>query len=258
MAVSAVIMFGLFKAQAVKADTTDQSNQPVFFVPGAYDNNESWQNMLKMIDPNNEHTVVRFNADANGKILRQDQRIVDNGKRPYVIVLFPVNLYKEEVIAQDADALREAINQYNLKNPFTEADIVAHSNGGTISTTYLEKNSQLSSFKYHFNNLLTIGTPYNFQAGNGAENTLFLNNLIRNSGNLPSDLNVTNLIGSTPTDDSTDSVVSRDSALSGSKIFKGKVGSFQQIFLTGEYAQHGKQSDSPQVAQIIEDVLGLE
>lgn len=42
-----------------------------------------------------------------------------------------------------------------------------------------------------------------------------------------------------PNDSSTDGVVSRDSALSGKKIFPGNVASFQQLFITGEDAEHG-------------------
>lgn len=257
VAVAAVLMIFSVKTSTANAATTTSSNDPVFFVPGAFDNADSWEKMVTILDPNNEHPLTKFYADSNGKVLRQDVRTGNSDQRPFVIVLFPNNAYKEEVIAKDADGLRDAINLYNYKNKFTNADIVAQSNGGTISTTYLEKNTSKAGFPIHFDHLLTIGTPYNFQSGNGADNTAFLNRLILGSGSLPKDLQVTNVIGANGDDTTTDGVVSRDSALSGRKIFDGKVGSFQQLFITGEDASHGNQESSPQYAQIVQDILGI-
>lgn len=254
IAVSAVLMFFVVKPQSASADTTASSSDPVFFVPGAFDNNDSWQKMVQILDPNNVHPLTKLNANAaTNKVLRQDVRKGQAGQRPFVIVLFPVNQYHEDVIRQDADALRDALDTYNQKTPFTNGDLVAQSNGGTISTTYLEKNPS----SYHFDHLITIGTPYNFQAGNGAANTAFLNRLIQKNNRLPKDLEVTNVIGASGNDTSTDSVVSRDSALSGRKIFEGNVASFKQLFITGEDASHGNQESSPQFASIVSDILGL-
>lgn len=257
IAISAALCLIVVKTHSVDAATTDNSSNPVIFVPGAYDTDESWQKSIAQIDPNNVHPVVRFSANSNGKILRQDIRSGNSDERPFVVVTFPQNAYKEDVIAKDADALRDTLTTYNLKNPFKNADIVGHSNGGSIITTYLEKNASKSGFPFHFDHFLSIGTPYNFQAANGAENTSFLNKLILASGSLPKDLNVTNVIGSMPNDSSTDGVVSRDSALSGQKIFEGKVASFKQLFITGEDAQHGNQESSPQVAELITEIFGL-
>ena len=257
IAASALFFVFFTKAQSANAATTDSSSNPVIFVPGAFDTDDSWQTTIAKIDPNNEHSVVKFSANPYGQILRQDVRTVNNGERPFVVVTFPVNSYKEEVIAQDADALRDAINIYNQKNPFTQADIVGHSNGGSIITTVLEKNAGKQNYRFHFNQFISVGTPYNFQAGNGAANTSFLNKLIAGSGQIPKDLKVTNVIGSMPNDSSTDGVVSRDSALSGSKIFQGQVASFQQLFITGEDAQHGNQEGSTTVANLIQQLLDL-
>lgn len=257
IAVSALLGLALLNGQTSEAATTENNNDPVIFVPGAFDNETSWKEMIAQLDPNNEHPVTKFSADIDGQILRQDVRSGNSNERPFVVVLFPQNSYTEKVISKDADALRDALLTYNQKNPFKQADIVGHSNGGTITTTYLEKNASKSGFSFHFNHFISIGTPYNFQAVNGADNTAFLNRLIRASGSLPSDLNVTNVIGSMPNDSSTDGVVSRDSALSGKKIFPGNVASFQQLFITGEDAEHGNQESSPQVAKIIQDIFNI-
>ncbi|WP_048704215.1 alpha/beta hydrolase [Companilactobacillus ginsenosidimutans] len=257
IAISAVFALFFVKTQSANAATTVNSNNPVFFVPGAFDTEESWQKTISKIDPNSEHTVVKFSANPYGQILRQNVRTVNNGERPYVVVTFPVNAYHEDVIAQDADALRDAISTYNLKNKFKEADIVAHSNGGSITTTYLEKNAGKAGFPFHFNTFMSVGTPYNFQAGNGAENTAFLNKLIAGSGQLPKDLNVINVIGSQPKDSTSDGVVSKDSAESGRKIFDGQVATFKQIHITGEDAIHGNQEGSDTVAALIAQVLNL-
>lgn len=254
IAISAVLLFFVVKPQTASAATTDSNNDPVFFIPGAFDNNDSWQKMVSILDPNSVHPLTKLNANAaTNKVLRQDVRKGQAGQRPFVIVLFPVNQYHEDVIRKDGDALRDALNTYNQKTPFTNGDFVAQSNGGTITTTYLEKNPSA----YHFDHFISIGTPYNFQAGNGAANTAFLNRLIQKNNNLPDDLDVTNVIGASGDDDSTDGVVSRDSALSGRLIFEGNVGSFKQMFITGEDASHGNQESSPQFASIVSDILGL-
>lgn len=257
IAFAAIFLFFVATPHSADAATSSANDEPIFFIPGAYDNDESWQKMAQTLDPNNEHALTKMFVSANGKVLRQDIRSGNSDQRPFVIVLFQSNAYHESVITQDANGLNEAINTYAQKNPFTEADLVAQSNGGTISTTYLEKNAYKSNFNYHFNHLITIGTPYNFQAINGADNTIFLNRLILASDKLPKDLQVTNVIGANGTDTTTDGVVSRDSALSGKKIFDGKVASFKQLFITGEDASHGNQESSPQFAKIVESILNL-
>ncbi|MQS89518.1 alpha/beta hydrolase [Lactobacillus salsicarnum] len=257
VAATALLLLFFVKPGNVQATTTDSSNDPIIFVPGAFDNDEGWDNMMTLIDPNAQHSVTKLNAMPNGQVLRKDIRTVNNGQRPIVILSFQVNAYKENVISKDANALRDALSIYNQKTPFTNADIIGHSNGGSITTTYLEQNATKPGFKFHFNHFISAGTPYNFQAGNGAANTPFLNILIANSSQLPKDLQVTNIIGSNATSDASDGVVSRDSAMSGSKIFDGKVATFKQIHISGDDALHANQASSPQVASIIESTLGL-
>ncbi len=167
-------------------------------------------------------------------------------------VSFQDILWNDQAVYSNAAGLENAIEAYRAKDPFQSADIVAHSNGGNVVTRYMETDNSVN-----FHNFISVGTPYNMRATNGQPATDMLLSLVAGADRLNHNMNVINVIGSAIGDSSTDTVVSRDSALAGSHIFYGNVTSFSNLYLTGNDGVHPNQASSEQLAQILSTHLDL-
>ena len=226
--------------------------QPIFFVPGAYSSVDSWDPMFERLDPTHQHPVVKMYVASDGAITRTNVRAGNPTQRPFVSVYFENYLWNDQAAYAGADGLHLAIQSYQSTYPFEHADIVGQSNGGNIITRYLE--AYPSNI---FNNLITVGTPYNMRANDGDPATDWLIDLFAGKSRLNPNLNVINVIGDVTGNNTGDEVVSRDSSLAGDFVFRDQVASFKVLYMTGNDAIHDQQVGSEQFAQILENNLSL-
>ncbi|KRL66926.1 alpha/beta hydrolase [Companilactobacillus versmoldensis] len=236
------------KSDVEAASTAD----PIFFVPGAYSNVDSWDKMYQRLDPQGVHPVVKLEVSTNGTVQRTNVRMGKTGERPFVTINNEDYLWDDQAVYEGANGIDRAIQSYKTQNPFDKADIIGQSNGGNQITRYME----LYPSKM-FGTFLSTGTPYNMRADNGAAPTDLLLNLIAGAPRLDPNLKVINCIGRTPTDLTTDEVVSRDSAMSGRNIFVGNVASFTNLYFTGDDAIHSHQIESAQLQQFITKYINI-
>lgn len=248
--VSLITISQKITTQTANAATT--TADPVFFVVGSYSDSTTWDKMYQRLDPTNSHPIVKLYVSENGAVTRTNVRTTNNNERPFVTVSFEDILWNDQAVYTNAACLQNAIESYRAKDSFKSADIVAHSNGGNVVTRYMETDNSVN-----FNNFISVGTPYNMRATNGQPATDMLLCLVAGANRLNHNMNVINVIGSAIGDSSTDTVVSRDSALAGSHIFYGNVASFSNLYLTGNDGVHPNQASSAQLAQILSSNLDL-
>ncbi|WP_300560930.1 alpha/beta hydrolase [Companilactobacillus sp.] len=245
----------IFISQQVTEKTTQaatNNSDPVFFIPGSYSNIDSWDKMYERLDSYQVHPIVKIYVDEYGNVSRTNVRTPNTGERPFVTIFCQNILWNDDAVYQNSAGLINGIDAYRRQSPFNSADIVGQSMGGVVATRYMEINSSVK-----FNNFITTGTPFNMRATNGQPPTDMLINLAAGGDRLNHNMNVINVIGRTLDDPSTDSVVSRDSAMAGRNIFIGNVGSFKNLYLSGNDALHPNQIESAQFAQILQDNLAL-
>lgn len=235
-----------------KAQAASASNDPVFFVVGSYSDDTTWDQMYQRLDPQQKHPIIKLYVTEDGSVQRTNVRTPNDNERPFITVSFQNILWNDQSVYENANCLKQAIEAYRSKDPFNDADVVAHSNGGNVVTRYMESDGSVD-----FNNFISVGTPYNMRAGNGDPATDLLLSQIAGASRLNHNMNVINVIGSAIGDNSTDTVVSRDSALAGGNIFEGNVASFSRLYLTGNDAVHPNQPSSAEVAQILSTHLKL-
>lgn len=250
--ISLIFITQQFTTKTSEAATTGSSSQPVFFIPGAYSSVDSWDQMYQRLDPNQVHPILKMYVDSDGNVSRTNVRTPNTGERPFVTIYFQNILWNDQAVYENADGLQRALQVYREQSPFKSADIVAQSMGGPVTTRYMEMDQSIK-----FNNFITTGSPFNMRAVNGAPATDMLLSLIAGSNRLNPNMHVINVIGRTPTDVTTDSVVSRDSAMAGRNVFAGNVASFENLYLTGNDALHPNQIGSAQLAQILSQNLTL-
>ncbi|WP_169922426.1 alpha/beta hydrolase [Lactobacillus terrae] len=161
----------------------------------------------------------------------------------------------------NGDALDNLKIQTNLFNKgmksitenygITDFDAVGYSNGGIVLTRYLENDYQDNTNVIH--NFVSIATPYNNRDNTTTPSSAYYEDMTSKSSSLPYDMNVTNIIGLlTPT---SDGYIPRTSAESGKGIFEGHVESFEQVYVEGQKASHGKNVNNPETWDIIENIV---
>ncbi|MQS53061.1 alpha/beta hydrolase [Lactobacillus salsicarnum] len=247
--VSLICVTQFSNVQTSKAATT---SDPIFFVPGSYSDQNSWDSMYQQLDPSNVHPVVKLNVAPNGAVTRTDVRAGNPGERPFVTVAFDNILWNDDAVYANAAGLQSAIQSYQAKDPFTHDDFVAQSNGGNIVTRYMEAYPSTACGTF-----ITVGTPYNMRANNGDPADPLLISQAAGAGRLNPSMKVYNVIGRNGDDTSTDTVVARESAMDGSHIFPGHTASLTYLYLSGEDAIHCNQVSAPQMAQIISKYIDL-
>ncbi|AKP67538.1 alpha/beta hydrolase [Companilactobacillus ginsenosidimutans] len=253
--IAAVSLLSLIFITQLATPQTSQaatSEDPILFVPGSYSNQDSWDKMYQQLDPDNVHTVVKLLVHDNGSVTRTNVRTGQSDERPFVTIAFDNYLWNDDAVYANAAGLQQAIQSYQKQDPFTHADFVAQSNGGNIVVRYMEADPSTM-----FGTLITVGTPYNMRAGNGDPADPLLISQIAGADRLNPNMNVYNVIGRDYDDTSTDTVVSRDSAMDGGHIFRGHVASLTYLYLSGEDAIHMNQVSAPQFAQILTKYLSF-
>ena len=244
----------IFITQSVTTQDSQAAtnSSPVFFVPGAYSNEDSWDQMFPQLDPNSVHPVVKLDVHSNNSVTRTDVRAGNSDERPFVVIAFDDYLWNDPAVYANAAGMQQAIQQYKAADPFSSADIVAQSNGGNISTRWMEEfpSDMINEF-------ITVGTPYNMRANNGDPADPLLLSQVAGADRLKPFMNVINVIGEDNGSTTTDGVVSRESSMDGSHIFDGNVASLRYLYLSGPDGLHMNQTSCPEMAQIISENIAL-
>nr|WP_238333946.1 alpha/beta hydrolase [Companilactobacillus halodurans] len=221
---------------------------PVIMIPGSSATENRFDTLVKKLNKNNKkpHSLIKIYVTTNDKLHFSGQlRKGDN--EPIVVVGFQNNHDGYSNIKKQArwfnTAFKALARQYNFNN----FKAIGHSNGGLIYTAFLEKYYSEYSDQIKIKQLMTIGSPYNFNEKSVQHKTQMLSDFIEDRKEIPKSLSVYSVAG-TQTYNS-DGLVPLGSVTAGKYIYQGQVKHFTTISVSGSDAQH---SDLPQNDQIID------
>jgi len=221
---------------------------PVIMIPGSSASVNRFDTLVKKLNRNNRspHSLIKVRVTTDDKLHMSGQlRRGDN--EPIIVVGFENNHDGYDNIKKQARwfniAFKALTKQYNFNN----FKGIGHSNGGLIYTAFLEKYYADYSSQIQIKQLMTIGSPYNFNEKSVHHKTQMLSDFIKNKTNIPASLSVYFVAG-TQTYNS-DGLVPLESVMAGKYIYQGQVKHFTTTSVSGSDAQH---SDLPQNDQIID------
>ncbi|WP_159547756.1 alpha/beta hydrolase [Streptococcus halichoeri] len=226
---------------------------PLIFVPGSSATKERFNDMIDDINRlGPKHNVLKLTVSKNNNITYEGH-INHNERRPLIVIAFENNQDGYQNIKKQAYWLNTAMDALQQQYQFQTFDAIGHSNGGLNWTIFLEEYDTANHFK--MNHLVTMGTPYNFEETNPANQTQLLKDLIAQNSKLPSDLVVYNIAGTNTYE--ADKIVPIQSVQAGKYIFQKVVKHYTQVTVTGDQADHSGLPSNLEVIDYVIDKLIL-
>ncbi|MGT2934090.1 alpha/beta hydrolase [Streptococcus catagoni] len=224
---------------------------PIIFVPGSSASNNRFNDMLASFNLGHQnHSILKVQVSTKNQV-SYEGAIKSNDEHPYIVIAFDNNNDGYGNIKEQAKWLDIALKDLQERYQFKRFNAVGHSNGGLNWIIYLEK--YYGSENFQMDNLLTIGTPYNFEESNLSNKTQMLKDLEKEKASLPKSLVVYNLAGTNTFD--ADKIVPYASVLAGKYIFQNVVKQYTQVTVTGDKATHTDLPSNPEVIQFVDEKL---
>jgi Uncharacterized protein with an alpha/beta hydrolase fold len=246
-----MVSISLNWSRASVTDLTKLHNSrlsPVIMIPGSSASVDRFDTLVKKLNKNNRnpHSLIKVRVTTDDK-LHFSGRLRQGDNEPIIVVGFQNNHDGYDNIKKQARWFNLAFKSLTKQYAFNNFKAIGHSNGGLIYTTFLEKYYASYSSQIKLKQLMTIGSPYNFNEKSVRHKTQMLSDFIKNRDKIPSSLSVYSVAG-TETYNS-DGLVPLGSVMAGKYIYQGRVKHFTTISVSGSDAQH---SDLPQNDQIID------
>lgn len=225
---------------------------PVIMIPGSSATANRFDDLVKTVNRRygEHHSLLKMTVHTDNKITYSGS-IRPNDDRPFIVVGFQNNNDGYANIKKQAAWFNIAFNKLKQRYRFNNFNAFGHSNGGLIWTYFLENYFDDSS--YNVNQMLTVGTPYNFEEKNTSNRTQMLNDLIKKRDKIPADLTYYSIAGTQLYTD--DGIVPLGSVDAGKYIYEGRTNHYTLITLTGSKAQHSDMIDSDQFINIFHQYI---
>lgn len=221
---------------------------PVIMIPGSSASVNRFDTLVDKLNKNNKHphSLIKIRVTTDDK-LHISGRLRRGDNEPVIVVGFENNHDGYDNIKKQAKWFNTAFKFLTRQYNFNNFKAIGHSNGGLIYTAFLENYYSEYSEQVKIKQLMTIGSPYNFNEKSVRHKTQMLSDFIDDRDKIPSSLSVYSVAG-TETYNS-DGLVPLGSVMAGKYIYQGQVKHFTSISVSGSDAQH---SDLPQNDQIID------
>ncbi|KAE9564607.1 hypothetical protein FD33_GL002322 [Companilactobacillus paralimentarius DSM 13238 = JCM 10415] len=221
---------------------------PVIMIPGSSASVNRFDTLVDKLNKNNKqpHSLIKIRVTTDNK-LHVSGRLRRGDNEPVIVVGFENNHDGYDNIKKQAKWFNTAFKFLTKQYNFNNFKAIGHSNGGLIYTAFLENYYSEYSEQIKIKQLMTIGSPYNFNEKSVRHKTQMLSDFIDDREKIPSSLSVYSVAG-TETYNS-DGLVPLGSVMAGKYIYQGQVKHFTSISVSGSDAQH---SDLPQNDQIID------
>ncbi|MGQ2376368.1 alpha/beta hydrolase [Companilactobacillus zhachilii] len=208
---------------------------PVIMIPGSSATANRFDDLVKTINRQygEHHSLLKMTVHKNDKITYTGS-IRPNDTRPFIVVGFENNKDGYSNIKQQAAWFNIAFNKLKDRYRFNNFNAFGHSNGGLIWTYFLEHYFDDSTITV--NQMLTVGTPYNFEEKSTSNRTQMLNDLVKDRNKIPEDLTYYSIAGTQLYTD--DGIVPIGSVDAGKYIYEGHIKRYTLITLTGTKAQN--------------------
>lgn len=225
---------------------------PVIMIPGSSATADRFDDLVKTVNARygEHHSLMRMTVHTNNKITYTGN-IRPNDTRPFIVVGFENNKDGYSNIKKQAAWFNIAFNKLKQRYRFSDFNAFGHSNGGLVWTYFLEDYFDDSNMEV--DQMLTVGTPYNFEEKSTSNRTQMLNELIKNRSKIPDDLAYYSIAGTQLYTD--DGIVPLESVDAGKYIYEGHIRHYTLITLTGDKAQHSDMIASDQFISIFHQYI---
>lgn len=225
---------------------------PIIMIPGSSASANRFDDLVKTINNKygEHHSLLKMTVHTDNRISYTGS-IRPNDTRPFIVVGFENNKDGYSNIKQQTAWFNLAFNTLKKHYRFNNFNAFGHSNGGLIWTNFLEKYFDDSTIT--MNQMLTVGTPYNFEEKNTSNRTQMLNDLVKDRNKIPTDLAYYSIAGTRLYTD--DGIVPLGSVDAGKYIYEGHIKHYTLITLTGDKAQHSDMIDNNQFITIFHQYL---
>ncbi len=225
---------------------------PIILIPGSSASANRFDNLVKTINTNygEHHSLLKLTVHTDNKITYTGS-IRAGDTRPFIVVGFSNNNDGYTNIKKQAAWFNIAFNQLKARYRFNNFNAFGHSNGGLIWTIFLE--DYFDDATITMNQLLTVGTPYNFEEKSTSNHTQMLNDLIKKKDKIPSSLTYSSIAGTKLYFD--DGIVPLGSVDAGKYIYEGNIKHYTLITLTGDKAEHSDMISSNQFITIFHQYI---
>ncbi|GEO56942.1 alpha/beta hydrolase [Companilactobacillus bobalius] len=221
---------------------------PVIMIPGSSASVNRFDTLVDKLNKNNKHphSLIKIRVTTDSK-LHISGRLRRGDNEPVIVVGFENNHDGYDNIKKQAKWFNVAFKFLTKQYNFNNFKAIGHSNGGLIYTAFLENYYSEYSEQVKIKQLMTIGSPYNFNEKSVRHKTQMLSDFIDDRDKIPSSLSVYSVAGIETYN--SDGLVPLGSVMAGKYIYQGQVKHFTSISVSGSDAQH---SDLPQNDQIID------
>lgn len=227
---------------------------PVIMVPGSSATTERFNELVDTLNKDTvaKHSVLKVKVKTKGELVYSG-KINKGDNEPFIIIGFENNKDGYSNIKKQASWLNTAFKSISEQYTFNNFKAFGHSNGGLIWTYWLEHYYGDYSGDIKIKELMTVGTPFNFNETSISHKTQMLEDFIKNKSKIPSSLNVYSVSGGKNYE--SDGLVPEDSVEAGKYVFQNQVKHYTTMTVTGESAQHSSLPQNQQVVQLIEQYL---
>ena len=225
---------------------------PVIMIPGSSASANRFDDLVKTVNQRygEHHSLLKMTVHPDDKITYSGS-IRPNDNRPFIVVGFENNKDGYTNIKKQAAWFNLAFNKLKQRYRFDNFNAFGHSNGGLIWTYFFENYFDDSTI--FVNQMLTVGTPYNFEEKNTSNRTQMLNDLIKKRDKIPEDLTYYSIAGTQLYTD--DGIVPLGSVDAGKYVYEGHIKHYTLITLTGSKAQHSDMIDNDQFINIFHQYI---
>lgn len=225
---------------------------PVIMIPGSSATANRFDGLVQTVNKQygEHHSLLKMTVHTDGTITSSG-KIRPNDERPFIVVGFENNKDGYSNIKKQAEWFNLAFNKLKQRYRFSTFNAFGHSNGGLIWTYFLENYFDDSTL--NLNQMLTVGTPYNFEEKNTSNRTQMLNDLVKKRDKIPEDLAYYSIAGTQLYTD--DGIVPLGSVDAGKYIYEGHIKHYTLITLTGTKAQHSDMIDNNQFINIFHQYI---
>lgn len=225
---------------------------PVIMIPGSSATANRFDDLVKTVNRQygEHHSLLKMTVHPNDKITYTGS-IRPNDTRPFIVVGFENNKDGYANIKKQAAWFNIAFNKLKDRYRFNNFNAFGHSNGGLIWTYFLEHYFDDSTIT--MNQMLTVGTPYNFEEKSTSNRTQMLNDLVRDRDKIPEALTYYSIAGTQLYTD--DGIVPIGSVDAGKYVYEGHIKHYTLITLTGTKAQHSDMIDNNQFIDIFHQYI---
>ncbi|GEO47550.1 alpha/beta hydrolase [Companilactobacillus kimchii] len=225
---------------------------PIIMIPGSSASANRFDDLVKTVNNKygEHHSLLKLTVHTDDSITYSG-KIRANDTQPFFVVGFQNNEDGYSNIKKQARWFNIAFNAIKKRYRFNSFNALGHSNGGLIWTMFLENDFNDSNLS--INQLLTVGTPYNFEEKNTSNHTQMLNDLIKKRDNIPHNMTYYSIAGTQLYSD--DGIVPLGSVDAGKYIYEGQAKHYTLITLTGNKAQHSDMIASNQFITIFHQYI---